>query len=112
MRQKADIDEILPCLSCCRGKCSWLPHKKKDLTFALRKAIHKELGIKMPKGESKIENNPFLMLGFGMNAFLEMKLVLMYMFLCITIFLIPVYIIYGFNPDKGMINMDPSVMKY
>ena len=52
------------------------------------------------------------MLGYGINAFFDAMISLMYMFLVISAFLIPVYIMYSGSPDKGMINMDPSAWKY
>ena len=29
-----------------------------------------ELGLKIPKGEKEIQNDPYLLLGFGINAYL------------------------------------------
>ena len=48
--------------------------KKRDqvpnsFKFALKKSLHKKLDIEMPKHALFLERNPFVLLGYGINAY-------------------------------------------
>jgi hypothetical protein len=54
-----------------------------------------ELEIKMPKSEIEIQEDPFLILGYGVNAFFDILLSLCMMFCFISVASIPIFIIYS-----------------
>lgn len=51
--------------------------------------------MKVPKTELEVQQDPYLMLGYGMNAFFDVQYSMMQMFLCISIFSIPIYLTYS-----------------
>jgi len=55
----------------------------------------KELGVKVPKNEQQISQDPYLVLGYGVNAYFDILLSLSAMFICITLFAIPIFWIYS-----------------
>lgn len=70
--------------------------EKKSFKLAIKKSIIKKLGLKYSsKNDSKNQENPFLILGYGINAYFDLMQLLVYMFLMITIFCIPIYFIYS-----------------
>ena len=75
-------------------------------------AIYKEMDIKKPKGEKAKHENPFIVLGYGINAFFEIQFSLFWMFVWITLFMIPIYMMYSSNGEKGLKNMDATKWKY
>ena len=56
-----------------------------------------ELGFKLPKGEDAIEEDPFLILGYGINSYLDIMMNLTWMFFYISLFCIPLYVIFFQN---------------
>jgi len=58
--------------------------------------------IKIAKGEAEISKDPFLMLGYGINAYFDIMLSLGLMCICITIFVIPLLSLYSTNSEKGL----------
>ena len=68
---------------------------KTPFNYALKEALLKELGLKPPKNDKLIAQDPFLMLGYGINAFFDLLSSLSTMFVWITIFFIPVFHIYA-----------------
>lgn len=81
-----DISNVL-------GIC--FPDKKKDFKFGLRSSLMSELGLKIPKGEKEIQKDPYLLLGYGINAYLQFLLMLSKMFICISLFSLPIYLAYS-----------------
>lgn len=55
------------------------------------------MGMKIPKSEEQLIEDPFLILGYGINAYFDMMRELAQMFLIITLFFIPVYMWYLSN---------------
>lgn len=78
--------DIFPSLS------SYFFKPKPDFKRNLKKALFKEIGIKTNSDDSS--EDPFLILGYGVNAYIEILTSFSYMFLVITLFAIPVYAIY------------------
>ena len=86
------ITKALPSLEyfrCCFKK------PKKSFKFALRQSLLEKLDIRMPKSEIKLEEDPYLRLGFGMNAYFDTLKILIYSMLFICIFTIPNMHIYS-----------------
>jgi hypothetical protein len=67
------------------------------------------MDIKFSKSEAKALNEPFLYLGYGINAYFDLMLSLIYMFTAITIFSIPMYYAFSKN-DIDYFNSSPGHM--
>lgn len=61
-------------------------------------AILKDIGIKIPKTDEEIAKDPFLILGFGINAYFDMMIQLSKMMMCITVFVMPLF--YGYRDGQ------------
>lgn len=92
LRNRVKFYHILPCLSVCKGK-----NAGKDFDFELRRAMLSEMGIKMPKSDKVVQEDPFLLLGFGVNNYFDIMKDLMKMFTCISLFVIPLMYFYSHN---------------
>lgn len=57
---------------------------------------------KVPKTDRELMEEPFLMLGYGVNAYLGIMLSLSFMFIIITIFCIPIFMFYSENQMETM----------
>ena len=66
----------------------------------------------MPKSESEIVDEPFLLLGYGVNAFFDIQRSLAWMFLIITAIAVPVYGVYSGNPQSGLAELESIPWKY
>lgn len=60
--------------------------------YALRNCLLMDLNIPAPEEDL---DEPFLLLGFGINAYFDILQSLSYMFLMISLFAIPVFLIYS-----------------
>mmetsp|Transcript_5223 Transcript_5223/g.8087 ORF Transcript_5223/g.8087 Transcript_5223/m.8087 type:complete len:188 (-) Transcript_5223:2954-3517(-) len=98
LRSRAKLDHIVPALQVFR-KCF---KRKPDFKHSLRKTLLEEMNIKMPKSENQLIEDPFLILGYGVNAYFDIMLALSYMFLTIAIFCIPVYYAFAYNESHGL----------
>jgi len=76
-------------VKCCLRK------PKKDFKLALRKSLLKKMDMRMPKNDMKLEEDPYLRLGFGMNAYYDTLRYLMIMMFLIFLFCIPTMVIYS-----------------
>lgn len=61
-----------------------------------------EMNMKVPRSEDDLIENPFLILGYGINAYFDMMRELSNMFVAITLFFIPVYMWYKGNPAHAL----------
>ena len=68
---------------------------KKDFRLSLRKSLLKKMDMKMPKSDLQLEEDPFLRLGFGMNAYFDTLFYLMIMMVFISVFSLPSMYIYS-----------------
>ena len=66
-----------------------LPKRKKSFDLALKRAIRRKLEITVPKSDQRIEDDPFLLLGYGMNSYFEIMVQLMIMVGLISLVTIP-----------------------
>jgi len=99
LKHRAKLDHILPCLQVLR-KCR---KRKPDFRHSLRKTLLEEMGIRMPKSENQLIEDPFLILGYGVNAYFDIMLSLAYMFLTLCVFCIPVYYVFSHNDARGLL---------
>ena len=66
--------------------CCCFVSKKKSFKFGLKKALKYELGMKNSKSDEQIDEDPYLLLGFGMNSYFNIMLNLMFMMLIASCF--------------------------
>lgn len=98
LRARAKRYHILTiCQSCLKKK-----NEKPDFVPALRRSMLDELGIKIPESEEQLAQDPFLMLGYGVNAYFDIMFSLVIMYACITVFCLPVFHAYAANGSEGM----------
>jgi len=69
--------------------------RKTSYNFGLKKALRGKLGLKMPKTDLAIEEDPFLRLGYGMNAYYVLLRQLATMFILLSLFTLPLMVIYS-----------------
>ena len=97
LRARAKFDHIVPVLKVLR-RCF---KKQPDFKHSLRTAIHREMDIKMPKSEDQLFEEPFLILGYGINAYFDIMIALAGLCAAITVFMIPLYYGYSSNEVNG-----------
>lgn len=90
LRDRVEPSHIAKCLT----RCFKNKNKASEFKFALRQCLLQELNFKVPKSENEIKEDPYLILGYGVNAYYDILLSLCTLFLCITIFCIPIYYTY------------------
>lgn len=49
-------------------------------------------------------DDPFLILGYGINSYFDIMMSMMRMFICITIYCLPMFYVYSKNEAKGLLN--------
>lgn len=72
--------------------------RKAKFRHGLRQAFLMELDLKMPKSETEIQKDPFLILGYGINSYFDLLILLCKMFLSISVFSLPILAIYSSGP--------------
>jgi hypothetical protein len=68
---------------------------KHQFNLAIKKALRMRMGIAIPTQEIEIANNPFLVLGFGMNAYFKIIKAMLYMMFWVCIANIPLFYIFA-----------------
>ena len=63
--------------------------RKKSFEGALKRAIRRKLELSVPKSDLRIEEDPFLLLGYGMNSYFQVMVELMVMVGLISLVTIP-----------------------
>jgi len=100
LRSRVKFDHILPVLKIFR-KCI---KKKPDFKHSLRKTLLDEMKIKMPKSENQIIEDPFLILGYGVNAYFDIMLSLCFGLITITVFCLPLFYFFSHNAQLGLLD--------
>ena len=88
LRKEASWSDI----SCIFTPCC--PKKKMSFEKTLKLCFYQELGLSFNK-ENENVTEPFLILGYGLNAYFDVFEGLAKMFLMISIFAIPYFLIYS-----------------
>ena len=91
LRDMVGIQHISPLLG-------YIPFfNKKNIGFRqkLRVCLCKELDVEIPASEQGLLEKPFLMAGYGVNAYFQILAYLCRMFMFITVCCLPLYVIYG-----------------
>ena len=105
LRHFAAVDDVISFLQVfrrCRSK------RKPDFSFALRETLLKEMEIDMPESDRDIIKDPYLILGYGVNAYFSIMWFMMRMFIAVTIFCIPIYKMYKDNASLGLKDLQPG----
>ena len=63
----------------------------------MRLALLNELDLILPENAEEVEEDPYLLLGYGINAYFDILSYLMKVFFVISVFVIPFMYIYGHN---------------
>lgn len=87
LRDRVQPVHISPILARCFKK----GNKISEFKFALRQSLLQELNFKVPKSDNELYDDPYLILGYGINAYYDILLSLCTMFVCITLFCLPIY---------------------
>ena len=69
--------------------CCFIKRRKASFSGALKRSIRRKLELSVPKSDLRIEEDPFLLLGYGMNSYFEIMLGLMCMMFVVTLFAVP-----------------------
>ena len=62
---------------------------KRSFKSGLKSALRRKLDMKVSKSDERIEKDPYLLLGYGMNSYFEIMLGLMCMMFVVTLFAVP-----------------------
>ena len=69
--------------------------RKRSFKLGLKRAIRHSLDIKVPKSDLRIEENPYLLLGYGMNSYFTIMLQLMLLCMIICVVTVPLSLVYA-----------------
>ena len=102
-KARMDIEDTHPLRKVVGAKhiSPWLGYlpcfSKRNIGFrlALRECVCAELGVKIPESEQGLLEKPFLIAGYGVNAYFQILDHFRMMFILITIFSLPLFYIYG-----------------
>lgn len=75
---------FLPKLCCC-----FLKTRKKRFDLAVKRSLRRKLGLGVSKSDARLEEDPFRLLGYGMNSYFNIMENLMVLFCVITVVMIP-----------------------
>ena len=90
LRDRVQCAHILPICKRCKPPKPTFKHQ-------LRLALLKEMNIKMPGTDVRVNKHPFLLLGFGLNSYFDIIADLLKMFLLVTLFFSPTMYMYSNN---------------
>ena len=82
-----------PFLKTIFGCCLRKPKRKFKL--GLKRAIRQRLDIRIPKSDLMIEDDPYLLLGYGMNSYFQIMVDLMIMCTLICVIAVPLMYVYA-----------------
>lgn len=108
LRELSKFDHIWPRLRCCRRfRCC---RAEPNFKVGLRKTLLKELDLKIPEGDDALNEAPFLILGYGINAYFEIISSLFWMMTLISIVFIPVLAVYADNTVNGLAGQPKAII--
>jgi hypothetical protein len=99
LRDAAKFDNIWPKLKWCRRyKCCT---KEPNFKTGLKLAVLEEMSLEVPH-DHEADEDPFLVLGYGVNSYFEILSSLFWMMSLISIVFFPVLIVYASNSVNGL----------
>lgn len=69
--------------------------RKRTFNLGLKRALRNKLELKVPKSDLRIEKDPYLLLGYGMNSYFQIMLQLMYLCILICFVTVPLMLVYS-----------------
>lgn len=81
---------IMPCFKPCKNFGCF--KSKPNFNHAMRESILEEMAVPMPKNDVKVTEDPFVLLGYGINSFFDLMSQLFFFAVFITIFMTPLMI--------------------
>ena len=75
--------------------CCCLRKQKRSFKNGLKRALRHRMDMKVSKSEILIEENPYLLLGYGMNSYFEVVAQLIKMMLFFSVFAIPLMLFFS-----------------
>lgn len=91
LRDRVSPGHIAKCLTTCFKSTN----KRSQFRHSLRLSLLQELKFKVPKSDNELLEDPYLILGYGINAYYDILYSLCCMFICITIFCLPIFYTYS-----------------
>ena len=96
------LRDVWPFLNyiCC---CCFVRRKEsqKIFNYALKRSMRRKLGLSFNKRDKRIEADPFLRLGHGINAYLTLVWQLILMMAFITLIMLPLIYCISLNEAKN-----------
>lgn len=87
--------------------CCFINRKKKRFDISLKRSIRNRLNLDYSKSDQILDEDPYLMLGFGINSYFEIITQLMCMFAIITVIFVPIA---WQNSQFGALEQYPSYL--
>ena len=69
--------------------CCLLRKRKKRFDLAIKRSLRKKLALSVSKADARLEADPFLLLGYGLNSYFDIMKQLMILMAVITGVMIP-----------------------
>ena len=69
--------------------CCLLRERKKRFDLAIKRSLRRKLALSVSKADAKLEADPFLLLGYGLNSYFDVIARLMILMAAITGVMIP-----------------------
>lgn len=98
LKSRVHIEHICTCLKplpCFKRKPDFRQAIKQCLYDELSRLPPSEVRLKEPKNKEELKNDPFLYLGYGVNAYFASMMHMVKMFTMISLFCIPIFAIYS-----------------
>lgn len=70
--------------------CCLLKKRKPNYKLGLKRSIRKRLGIKVSKSDALLDEDPYLRLGYGINAYFDVILQLLALMIFCSILVLPI----------------------
>lgn len=69
--------------------CCCMKARKKRFDFALKRSLRKKLGLPVSNSDKRLEEDPYLMVGYGLNSYLQIMIQLLIMMGIISVIMLP-----------------------
>ena len=75
--------------------CCYFRKRQKTFKLSLKNALRHKLKIKLTNSEQRLDDDPYLRLGYGLNSYFKVMLQLMSMMTFIMLFSVPLMFYYA-----------------
>jgi hypothetical protein len=66
-----------------------------DFSHALRESILMDMNMPMPENDKEVVEDPFILLGYGINSFFDLMYSLFWFSILVTLFMIPLFVLFS-----------------